>query len=130
MDRVLKGKEKETMDYKASKLDATWASERRLADQIMRYIRKHKLQFQLDDLTRGKGNCFMIAVLQQLNRREFFGSLTQEMKTVARNLDQMKFRKMVKYFIDTSNDERIIEMKNHHNMNYMAGADLGENMPS
>ena len=51
MDRVLKGKGKETMDYKASKLDATWASERRLADQIMKYIRKHKLQFQLDDLT-------------------------------------------------------------------------------
>ena len=71
MDRVLNGKEKETMDYEASKFDATWASERRLADQIMRYIRKHKLQFQLDDLTRGKGNCFMIAVLQQLNQKEF-----------------------------------------------------------
>ena len=89
MDRVLNGKEKETMDYEASKFDATWASERRLADQIMSYIRKQKLQFQLDELTRGKGNCFMIAVLQQLNQREFFGSLTQEMKTVARNLDQM-----------------------------------------
>ena len=108
MNRPGRNKEKETLDYQASLLNPSWASERKFADQIMQYIRRHKLQFELDELTRGRGNCFMIAVLQQLNRME---NLKTDIKTIAKNIDHNAFRRMVKKFIDTSSDTRIAEMK-------------------
>ena len=126
MGPIFKGKEKEILDYEASKLDETWASERGFADQIMQYIHKRKLHFKLDDLTRGRGNCFMIAVLQQLKRGDIFGLLTPEMKTIASTIDHNGFRRLVKTYIDTSKEPIVIEMKKNYSLNYMAAAALGE----
>ena len=114
MNQIFRGKKKEIYDYEASKLDETWANERKFADKIMQYIHKHNLNFTLDDLTRGEGNCFMIAVLQQLNRENFFGCLTSEMKTIASTIDHKGFRRLVRTFIDTSKEPLIIEMKKNY----------------
>ena len=93
------GKKKETLDYQASLLEPSWAKERNYADEIMKYIQRHKLQFQLDELTRGKGNCFMIAVLQQLNKKEVFNHMSSEIRVMARNYDHTGFRRAVTNFI-------------------------------
>ena len=58
----------ETMDYKKAKNLSVWEIERQLADDIMESLRRNEIddEFRLDQLTKGKGNCFMIAVMQQL----------------------------------------------------------------
>ena len=58
----------EVLDYQTALKFGTWESERELADQIMDHVHKHNLNFKLDKLTRGEGNCFMIAVMQQLQQ--------------------------------------------------------------
>ena len=60
--------EVDVIDYSESLTIPLWDSERKLADRIMNHVKKHKLNFKLDKLTRGQGNCFMIAVLQQLKQ--------------------------------------------------------------
>ena len=72
--------------------------ERNLADRIMNYVAKTNLNYKLDKLTRGQGNCFPIAVLQQLSHHDIFDSLMPDMKTIVRNLDHKELRRRVKDF--------------------------------
>ena len=60
----------QTMDYNEAIKRDTWKGERNAAEAILRHCRLHKLPMKLDMLTLGVGNCFMVAVLQQLNTPE------------------------------------------------------------
>ena len=60
----------ETMDYKESFKYTSWAMERELADKILTNLKNKGLNFKLDDLTQGKGSCFMVAILQQMKRKD------------------------------------------------------------
>ena len=42
--------------------------ERRIAEEIMAVVRKLDLPLKLDQLTKGEGNCFPIAIMQQCKR--------------------------------------------------------------
>ena len=75
------------MYYKFALTYQIWKIERNLADKIMNYVAKMNLNYKLDKLPRGQGNCFPIAVLQQLSHQDIFNSLKPEMKTIVRNLD-------------------------------------------
>ena len=65
----------QTLDYNESLEKKKWISERKHADLILASCRRFKLNLKLDRLTRGEGNCFMVAVLQQLRRPEVYENL-------------------------------------------------------
>ena len=115
----------QVMDYDYALTYETWKSERNLADRIMSYITKMNLNYKLDKLTRGLGNCFPLAVLQQLSQREIFKFLKPEMKTIVRNLDHQGLRRRVKDFIFTSNDERLTPLRTNFEEAMNASANSG-----
>ena len=59
---------------------------------------------KLDRLTQGIGNCFMVAVLQQLQRPEVHNNLLDDLKQMAIELDQLKLRRFVVEFIRQKED--------------------------
>ena len=50
-------------------------TERQIAEEIMNTIHRLQLPFKLDQLTEGLGNCFPIAIIQQLRRPEISSEL-------------------------------------------------------
>ena len=49
--------------------------EKQIADEIMATIHRLQLPFKLDELTEGLGNCFPMAIIQQLRRPEILNQL-------------------------------------------------------
>ena len=111
--------EKDVIDYKDS--DQSWEVERNLADQIMVHVRKYNLEFKLDKLTRGHGNCFMIAVLQQLQQDHIYQALSEPVKALANGFSHRSFRLAIYNFINQSNDPRILNIKEQYNESWRAG---------
>ena len=58
--------------------------ERRIADEIMETVDKLGLPFRLDQLTKGEGNCFLVAIIQQCKRPEIFSELTPLLRRVVK----------------------------------------------
>ena len=77
----------ETMNYQESFRYKSWAMERELADKIMKNLKEKGLNFKLDDLTQGKGSCFMIAILQQMKREDVQEYLSEEQKAIKSSLE-------------------------------------------
>ena len=102
----------QTLEYSEAVRKDIWKCERRAADAIMIQCRQLKLPMKLDALTRGVGNCFMVAVLQQLRRNEIHSNLGDDLKQMANDLDQMKLRRFVVDFIRQRKDHpQVIYMK-------------------
>ena len=97
------------MDYNDAFKQNTWKNEREWANEIMEYVRKHNLDFSLDALTCGDGNCFVTALLQQLERKE----LRPDLRKIR---DHKDFRKLLKNFAIKSQDTRFEEMKIQHEL--------------
>ena len=109
----------ETMKYEESYKYSSWEKERELADKIMDSMRENKIgdQFRIDRLTRGSGNCFMVATLQQCNRPEVYEGATPEVKDMADRMDQMLFRKCVRSWIQrNAGHPKIIRMREFYDM--------------
>ena len=85
----------QTMEYGEAIKKDIWEGERRAADAILKHCQLLKLPIKLDSLTLGVGNCFMVAVLQQLRRPELHNNLGDELKQMSVGLDQMKLRRFV-----------------------------------
>ena len=86
---------KDTLDFTESLNNPSWDSERKWASEIMDSIRSYGLHYCLDKLTRGKGSCFFVAVLQQMNRRKVILEATDEGEDLARTMDTQLLRKLV-----------------------------------
>merc|ERR1712029_843342 len=84
--------------------------------------------FKLDELTKGEGSCFMIAVMQQLNRNEVFDSAREEVKELARTKDQYQLRIRVKNFIcrDKANHPKVRWLRDFYNLDQVAKAAANE----
>ena len=121
-----KEKESQEMEYQEAVRNNIWGCERDLADKVMRYVKQNNLKFKLDKLTRGQGNCYPVAVLQQLRRKEIFQAMAQDLKEAALNLDHMKLRKMVVNYIIGSKDVKIRQMHENYIQSMCALADMGE----
>ena len=113
--------EEEVLDYQSSLGVQSWDIERGLADQIMNHVKKHKLKYKLDKLTRGHGNCFMIAVLQQLQQEHIYQGLSQQLKNLADGFSQMKLRQVIADFVNQGTDSRISGIKSQYNEARSAG---------
>ena len=85
----------ETMDYKESFHYTSWAMERELADKILTNLKRKGVNVRLDDLTQGKGSCFMIAILQQMKRQDVLKHLNDEQREIRNSLE---FRRCINRF--------------------------------
>ena len=115
----------DTLDYNEAAKDPRWVNEKILADKIMDSLRKLGLDiFKLDELTKGEGSCFMIAIIQQLNRREVFDNSREEVKELARTKDQYQLRIVVKNFIcrDKINHPKVQWLRYMHELDQIAKA--------
>ena len=102
----------QTMDYNEAVRQDIWKGERKAADDILKHCKLLNLQMKLDKLTIGVGNCFMVAVLQQLTRPEVYNNLRDEFKKLADNFDQMQLRRQVVGFIrQEANHPQVIYMR-------------------
>ena len=105
-------RQQQTMEYSEAVRKDIWKVERGAADAILSHCRKLKLPMKLDTLTQGLGNCFMVAVLQQLRRQEIHNNLGDDLKQMAVDLDQMKLRRIVVEFIRHRKDHpQVMYMK-------------------
>ena len=111
----------EVLDYNSAFRFQTWKSERKWADLIMGHVRSNNLPLHLDRLTRGEGNCFMIAVMQQLQQNDVYRNCRKDVQDLADEMDHLRFRKSVKDFINNSQDPRIRDIKS----NYMVAKTAG-----
>ena len=131
----------ETMDYHEALRNDTWKNERELADKILTYTKRHNLNYKLDKLTRGQGNCFPLSVLQQINQEDIFDflmvaqskqgnricdSLNSDIRAIAQRMDHQEFRKRIQNFIINSDDERLTPMKINFNESMNVSANMGQ----
>ena len=120
----------DTMDYQEALKDPAWDNERRWADDIMKSNRRLGLVlFKLDQLTKGKGSCFPIAVVQQLNREEVYERNSREdLRHLARAKDQHMLRVKVKDFICrlNRNHQKVRELREFFYIDQAAKAEAGE----
>ena len=115
----------DTMDYTEAAKNPAWANERRLAEKIMESNKRLGIDiFKLDELTKGEGSCFMIAIMQQLNRPEVFDSSREEVKELARTKDQYQLRLRVNNFIcnDKADHPKVQWLRNMHDLDQVAKA--------
>ena len=54
--------------------------ERKIAQEIMNVVHTLDLPLKLDQLTKGDGNCFPLAIMQQCKRPEVFGYVRPAIK--------------------------------------------------
>ena len=86
--------------------------ERKIANEIMDTINRLQLPFKLDQLTEGLGNCFPIAIIQQLRRPEILSQLRSAPKRLIRTSNgHLLLRQGVHQFIVKSRSPRVAMLK-------------------
>ena len=77
-----------------------YESEKRIADGIMCTVHRLGLPFKLDQLTEGQGNCFPLAIIQQIRRPEIRKELSLTDRILLRVKNGPSFlRRRIKKFI-------------------------------
>ena len=120
---VLKGtintRNKPIMSLKESYQYTSWETFRNIGLEIFEHAKKIGLNLELDNLTRGNGSCFMIAVLQQCNRRDVKMYLQDDVLKMATDLNFMAFRKAVISFMIHSSHPSVLAYKRRYETNAM-----------
>ena len=86
---VFSNEKQEVMDYQESFKYEDWKHERGWADQMMIKIQELRLPLKLDKLTRGRGDCFPVSILQQCNRPEIRWRLPPNIQMLAAEINQL-----------------------------------------
>ena len=86
-------------EYGEAKRDPGWAGLAVIGDAIHNGLRKNGLQFKLDHITGGTGNCLFISVLQQLKRQTLYSGLNPAVKALVDRMEPTKLRNLVADFI-------------------------------
>ena len=79
-----------------------WDYSSSVAMMLMRQMKKFGLNLKLDQVTPGKGDCFFVAIIQQLRRPEIYSTLSGRLQQMADNWDHLALRKAVCSFAKTS----------------------------
>ena len=74
------------------------------AEMLTGKINEFGLHLRVDDITPGKGNCFFIAVIQQLRRQDIYCNLPGQLKKMADEWDHLALRRAVCTFAKSSPD--------------------------
>ena len=83
-----------------------------LEDRVLKILQKYELPFQMDEETKGDGNCFIWGLLQQCQRPDIKGSLSKEVLEMSNSPNQQLFRYAVKNFVINSQEERLVNFRN------------------
>ena len=113
---VIPRESRDTKEYNEALRDGSWPKEREWAEAIMDSNQSKGLKFKLDKLTRGRGNCFHIAVLQQMNRRIVFEKLDEDEKKLAETMNYKSFREEVVFMIQNSGNPEVRELEVTYNI--------------
>ena len=102
------------MEYQKEN-DNKFQTERKIADEIMTKIIELQLPFKLDQPTEGLGNCFPIAIVQQLQRPEIFKQLRPTVKRLVKHASSHTLlRQSVYAFIMKSRHPRVAEFRQQY----------------
>ena len=86
--------------------------EQQIADEIMATVHRLQLPFKLDELTEGLGNCFPIAIIQQLRRPEILNQLRPTTRRLVRyGAGHTLLRQNVHQFIMKSKSPRVAALR-------------------
>ena len=113
---VIPRESSDTKDYNEALRDGSWPRERQWAEAIMDSNESKGLKFKLDKLTRGRGNCFHISVLQQMNRRIVFEKLDNDEKKLAESMDHKSLREKVVFMILNSGNPEVKDLEVVYNI--------------
>ena len=119
----------ETMEYRQAKSQSLWENERKLADGIMESLERNGVDdvFKLDHLTKGKGNCFMVAIIQQLRREEVYERSRPDVKKIAASMNHRFLRVGVyDWIMQNLSHPKIIRMREMYDLDQVIKRDLGE----
>ena len=95
--------------------DLAMQAEEKIASEIMQTVMALGLPLKLDKLTEGLGNCFPIAILQQLRRPEIHKQLEPTQKMLVRNPHGPKvLRFLVKKFITKSEHPNVVKFQSQY----------------
>ena len=125
--------DEETLEYEKAKLNNIWEIERGFADDIMKAMKRNGIDdiFKLDKLTKGKGNCFMIATIQQIRREEVLGASRAEVRNIAASMNHSLLRQGVyNWIMEHLTHPKIIKMKEVYELDQAVRKDLGEETKS
>ena len=86
-------------------------NEQRMAQTIMKTVRRLQLPFKLDELTEGKGDCFPLAILAQCRRPEVFQELDEPIRIIISQRNPNAFRKEVQQFMTKSINQHILKFR-------------------
>ena len=101
-----------SLRYEFLEHDIPFQAERRIADEIMETVNKLGLPLKLDQLTKGEGNCFLVAIIQQCKRTEILFELRPVLtRLVKHKTGQSTLRSCVKQFITKSKLPNVARMK-------------------
>ena len=119
----------EIMDYVEAKRNNVWKTERELAEDIIESLTRNEVidVFKIDKLTRGKGNCFMIATIQQLRREEVYEKSRPEVREIAASMNHRFLRRSVyNWLMEHLTHPKIIRMRELYDLDQAVKKDLGE----
>ena len=86
-----------------------------IANEIMQTVMALGLPLKLDELTEGLGNCFPIAIIQQLRRPEIYTQLEVSKKSLTRNPRGPKaLRHLVRTFITKSEHPNVARFQTQY----------------
>ena len=88
--------------------------ELRIAQEIMKTVRRLQLPLQLDEITEGRGNCFPLSVLAQCRRQEIKQHLTDPIRSLMEQNNPTLLRRAVHAFMANSRHETIQEYKRRY----------------
>ena len=89
-------------------------TEKKLAEDIMKTVRRLQLPYKLDVPTEGKGNCFPLAVIAQCKRPEIYRNLTKLTKKIINLDDPTVLRKAVRTLMINPRQKHIEEYKRNY----------------
>ena len=109
---IIGSKKTSSPDNKIQESEDAYQAERRIAREIMDTVLRLGLPFKLDQLTEGLGNCFPIAITQQLRRPEIFNQLNSTNKMMLKLKTQSALLRLnVKRFITKSEHPNVVRFK-------------------
>ena len=92
--------------------EVPFQAERSIAEKIMETVNMLGLPLKLDQLTKGEGNCFLVAIIQQCKRPEIFSELRPLIKRLVNNrIGHATLRSSIKDFITKSKLPSVARLK-------------------
>ena len=92
-----------------------YQTERRIASEIMETVMRLGLPFKLDEPTEGLGNCFPVAISQQLRRPEIFSKLDLTNKMLLKHKKPSPLIRLnVKRFITKSEHPSVVKFRAYY----------------